>query len=121
MDPTADNHFLAMQSMTVMAAFIYNGHILGITCSLAPGFHVHALACNLPPAMAPTLKQQIVPHKTYIDTLPWPSLRDRILNSPSALNEQEFLTDVASLKVWGAMPWDPMAWEVGPEVCLASL
>ena len=65
--------------------------------------------------MAPTFKQQIVPHKTYVDTLPWPSLRDRILNSPSALNEQEFLTDVALLKVWGSMPWDPMAWEVGPE------
>jgi hypothetical protein len=79
------------------------------------GFNICALASNLPPPIAPTLQQQIVPHAPYVDMLPWSSLRDRTLNSPTAINESEFVLDMAELKVWGSTPWDPMGWEVGPE------
>jgi hypothetical protein len=39
------------------------------------------------------------------------------LNSPTAINDLEFLQDMASgdLKVWGSTPWDPRGWEIGPE------
>jgi hypothetical protein len=79
------------------------------------GFNIRAPICNLPQTIVPTLQQQIIPHKPYVDLLPWPSLRDRVLNSLTVINEQEFVMDLVSLKVWGTTPWDPMGWEVAPD------
>jgi hypothetical protein len=116
-DPIIDNYFIVMHSTTTYAAFTCIAHILELACMQDTGFNIGALTCNLPPAIAPTLQQQIVPHRPYIDMLPWSSLRDRILNSLMAINELEFILDMASgdLKVWGSTPWDPTGWEVGPE------
>jgi len=99
------------------AAFLRIADVLGLVCLQDTGFDIGALTFTLPPALVPTLQQQIVPHKPYVDMLPWASLRDRILSSPTVINELEFVQDMASsdLKVWGSTPWDPMGWEVGPE------
>ncbi|KAL9616155.1 MAG: hypothetical protein Q9160_008935 [Pyrenula sp. 1 TL-2023] len=115
--PPIDDRFIVMNNMTTHAAFMCIANMLGLACMGDPGFAIRALASALPSAIAPTLQQQIVPHKPYVDMLPWASLRDRILNSPEAINEAEFIKDMAcsDLKVWGSMPWDPMGWEVGPE------
>ena len=116
-DPTVDIHFIVMHSVTTQAAFLRIAEILQLACMQDSGFNMIAPTCTLPPAIAPTLQQQIVPHKPYVDMLPWSSLRDKMLNSLLAINENEFLLDMASgdLKVWGSTPWDPMGWEVGPE------
>jgi hypothetical protein len=115
-DPTIDNHFIVMHGVTTHAAFLRIAEILQLACMQDSGFNINAPTCTLPPDIAPTLQQQIVPHKPYVDMLPWSSLRDRMLNSLMAINEVEFLLDMASgdLKVWGSTPWDPMGWEVGP-------
>ena len=117
LDPTTDNHFIVIHSMNTYSAFLCIADILKLACAQDSGFNIGALACTLPPPIAPTLQQQIVPHKPYVDMLPWPSLRDRILNSPTAINDLEFLHDMESgdLKIWGSTPWDPMGWEIGPE------
>jgi hypothetical protein len=115
MDPTVDNHFIVMHNMTTCAAFDCIARILELACIQDTGFNIRALTCTLPSTIAPTLKQQIVPHKPYVDMLPWSSLRDRILNSPMAINEMELVMDMDSLKIWGSTPWDPMGWEVPPE------
>jgi hypothetical protein len=115
MDPTVDNHFIVMHNMTTCAAFDCIATILELACMQDSGFNIRALTCTLPSAIAPTLKQQIVPHKPYVDMLPWSSLRDRILNSPTSINELELLMDMGTLKVWGSTPWDPMGWEIPPE------
>jgi Domain of unknown function (DUF3425) len=47
--------------------------------------------------------------------LPWVMLRDRILKSLPAIDEIEFVQDMAELKIWGTTPWDPLGWEVSPE------
>ncbi|KAF2003775.1 NAD(P)-binding protein [Amniculicola lignicola CBS 123094] len=112
MDPTVDSHFIVMHNMTTHAAFDCIARILELACKQDTGFNIRALPCTLPPSIAPTLKQQIVPHQPYVDMLPWSSLRDRILNSPTAINEMELLMDMDSLRVWGSTPWDPMGWEV---------
>jgi hypothetical protein len=114
-DPTTDNHFIVMHSMTTAAAFACIANVLELSCMQDTGFNIRALTCNLPSAIAPTSKQQIVPHKPYVDMLPWSSLRDRILNSLMAINEIELVMDMDSLKVWGSTPWDPMGWEFPPE------
>jgi hypothetical protein len=116
-DPAIDSYFIVMHSMSSYAAFLRNATLLELTCVEDIGFHIAVLTDNLPKSISPTLQQQLVPHRSYIDMLPWSSLRDRILNSASAINELEFVLDMASgeLKVWGSIPWDPMAWEVGTE------
>lgn len=105
-----------MHDMNVGAAFQSIANILDLACAQATGFNIRALAHLLPPSISPTIQQQTVPHQPYVDMLPWPSLRDKILTSPTAINEPELLIDMASgdLKVWGRIAWDPMAWEVGP-------
>ncbi|KAK9238844.1 hypothetical protein V1525DRAFT_82375 [Lipomyces kononenkoae] len=112
-----DSHRIVMHDMAACTAFVSIGHILKLTCGQDPDFHIRTLACNLPLALVPTKQQQVVPHKPYIDVLPWPSLRDRILNSLAAINEPELIHDLilGDLKVWGSTPWDPAGWEVGPE------
>ncbi|KAF4630336.1 hypothetical protein G7Y89_g7799 [Cudoniella acicularis] len=115
LDPTMDSHFIVMHGMTASAAFTCIAHVLELNCTQEPGFNVRALPCNLPLPIVPTVQQQIIPHKVYVDMLPWSSLRDRILSSLTAINESEIIQDMASgdLKVWGSTPWEPMGWEIG--------
>lgn len=112
-----DHHFIVMNNMTTLTAFTAIGHALEIPCIQDTGFCLSTVTCNLPPTFIPTLQQQIVPHKPYVDMLPWPSMRDRILNSLQAINDQEFILDMVfgDVKVWGSTPWDAMGWEIGPE------
>lgn len=113
-DPMVDNTFIVMRGMTTHAAFFCIADILKLACMQESGFNIRAPTSTLPAAIAPTLQQQAVPHRPYVDMLPWPSLRDRILNAPIAINELELIQDMGSgdLRIWGCTPWDPMGWEV---------
>ncbi len=115
-DPTRDNHFIIMHSMNAWGAFHCIAAILQLACQQDSGFNIVTCPSTLPATIAPTLQQQIVPHKPYVDMLPWPGLRDRILNSFMTMNEEEFVQDMGStdLRVWGSTPWEPLAWEIGP-------
>ncbi|CAH0021224.1 unnamed protein product [Clonostachys rhizophaga] len=116
LDPTRDGHYIIMQDMKTSAAFFRIADILQLVCLQESGFNVGAATWLLPKTLAPTSRQQIVPHMPYIDMLPWPSLRDRMLRSLPTINELEFVQDMSSsdLRVWGRLPWDPLGWEVGP-------
>ena len=113
-DPNTDSHFIVMHSMRTWEAFICIANILKLACMQESGFNIEALAETLPPPLAPTSQQQIIPHRPYVDMLPWSSLRDRVLNSIMTINEVEFVQDMYDMKVWGSTPWDPMGWEVSP-------
>ncbi|KAH8596813.1 hypothetical protein B0O99DRAFT_509324 [Bisporella sp. PMI_857] len=124
-DPTTDTQYIIMQSSSTWSAFICIANILNLACLQhdvpcvgisipAAGFNILAPIESLPSALAPTLQQQLVPHKPYVDMVPWPLVRDRILKSTTAINEEEFVNDMAGLKAWASTPWNPMAWEVGP-------
>ena len=117
-DPDTDNHFIVMRSMKAPAAFVYIGRMLDLRCMQSTGFNIGVPTSAIPPSIAPTLQQLVIPHKPYIDMLPWPSMRDRMLSSSQVINETEFIQDMASnhFRVWGSCPWDPMGWEVGPYV-----
>lgn len=117
-DPTIDNHFLVVNSMNTLSAFLSIGHLLQIPCVQHIGFHINnTLITTLPSSLRPTIQQQIVPHKAYIDMLPWASIRDRIITSIPTIDEQNLFEDllVSDFKVWGRIPWDPMGWEVGKD------
>ncbi|VUC28100.1 unnamed protein product [Clonostachys rosea] len=116
LDPTRDGHYIIMHDMKTSAAFFSIADILELVCLQESGFNIGAATWLLPQTLAPTARQQIVPHMPYIDILPWPSLRDRMLESLPTINELEFVQDMSSsdLRVWGRLPWDPLGWEVGP-------
>jgi len=117
-NPSVDTHFIVMNGMTAWTAFTCIATMLELACDQDSGFNICAPLDSLPPSIAPTLQQQIIPHKPYVDMLPWSSLRDRVLNSQTTMNEMEFVMDMASdgLKVWGSTPWDPTGWEMGPDL-----
>ncbi|KAH7411200.1 hypothetical protein BKA64DRAFT_375876 [Cadophora sp. MPI-SDFR-AT-0126] len=117
LDPMRDNRFMVMQQIDLWDAFLNIASKLELACAQDSGFNIVAPVNSLPPSLVPTLQQRFVPHKPYIDMLPWPSMRDRILNSPSSINEIEFTADMASndIKVWGATSWDPIGWEISPK------
>ena len=115
--PLVDSHFIILTDMTACAALAIIAQCLDLDCQSLPGFHIQASITTLPSSIAPTQLQTIVPHKPYLDMLPWASLRDRLLKSVSVINEEEFMADMrsGSLRVWGTVPWDPMGWEVSEE------
>jgi hypothetical protein len=109
---STDSHFLVMHSMSTWAAFLRIAEMLNLACEQATGFNICTPADKLPEALVPTVHQQLIPHKPYVDMIPWGSLRDRLLNSQKSINEVEFTLDMPDLKVWGSTPWDPMSWEM---------
>ncbi|KAF5678697.1 hypothetical protein FHETE_1138 [Fusarium heterosporum] len=115
--PTIDSHFLVVTDMTACSALAVIAQRLSLDCQANPGFHIKALTNELPPSIAPTQLQKSVAHMSYVDMLPWASLRDRLLKSLSVINQEELMRDIrfGSLKVWGVVPWDPMGWEIGEE------
>jgi hypothetical protein len=106
---SSDHHFIVMHNMTTTAAFVSIGHALELPCMQDTGFYLSTLTSPLPPALIATLQQQVVPHRPYVDMLPWSTMRDRILNSLAAINDQEFIKDMltSDVKVWGSTPWEP--------------
>ncbi|KAH8177885.1 hypothetical protein LIA77_02967 [Sarocladium implicatum] len=116
-EPAVDSHFLVLTDMTACAALAVIAERLQLDCNLQPGFNIKALPDDLPSSIAPTSLQRSVPHLSYLDMLPWASIRDRLLASITTINQAEFMTDMrmGSLKVWGRIPWDPIGWEVSEE------
>jgi hypothetical protein len=116
-NPTVDNAFLVVHRMSTTDAFTCIGNILKLACAQDTGFNVRELSCNLPPAMVPTTKQLMVRHKPYIDMVPWPAMRDKILEPVVPIDELQLIGDflASDLQVWGSTPWDLMGWEIGPK------
>ncbi|KAF4335513.1 light induced alcohol dehydrogenase Bli-4 [Fusarium beomiforme] len=112
-DPVSDSHYLILTDLTAATALAVIAQRLDLDCQPIPGFNIKALTDSLPSSIAPTQLQKSVAHLSYLDMLPWASLRDRLLKSLSIINEEEFARDMqyGSLKVWGTVPWDPMGWE----------
>ncbi|KAH8809093.1 hypothetical protein F5884DRAFT_393352 [Xylogone sp. PMI_703] len=78
--------------------------------------------------LRPRVVQLTKSHHPYIDILPFPELRERIITllhlSPSFFDEEEFCMDLClkdGLICWGSqsqsgsgMPWDARSWEATP-------
>jgi hypothetical protein len=84
-----------------------------------------ALAPSLPPTLQPTFLQLHTPHHAYIDLIPSPSLRNRLIQAGFE-TANGFLTEVCTfvyetedrgqLIIWGDDHLSEFAWEFSAEV-----
>jgi hypothetical protein len=102
--------------------------ILEIAVISSPQNHLAtlaALAPTLPPQLKPTVLQLQTPHHAYIDMIPSPSLRDRLIAVGPA-NSNTFMTqactlacdieDTGQMIVWGEDWLNEFAWEFSAAV-----
>ncbi|KAF3072490.1 hypothetical protein CFAM422_005445 [Trichoderma lentiforme] len=84
---------------------------------------------QLPAAWKPTASQILVPHHPMLDFLPWPEVRDRVINIFSMPDEMrppnakgplalvnfayDFEDNAEGIRIYGGDPYDPNSWEVG--------
>ncbi|KAG5655520.1 hypothetical protein KAF25_003857 [Fusarium avenaceum] len=85
--PMTDTHFLVLSDMTSSAAMVAIAQCLNLDCQVKPGFHIRAPVNNIPYGIAPTQLQRSVAHPSYLDMLPWASLRDRLIKSLPTINQ----------------------------------
>ncbi|KAK2740558.1 hypothetical protein FQN57_006062 [Myotisia sp. PD_48] len=87
---------------------------------------------SLPAHFRPTATQRLIPHHAFLDLLPWPNTRDKLiqvfsipphLRPPSAADAMGFLNLIydmedpaEGLRVCGSDPFSPDVWEVGQVV-----
>ena len=102
--------------------------LLGPGVAANPHAHLATLAMmgpSLPPPLRPTQFQLETPHSVYIDMLPSPSLRERLIiagpNIATTFLAQACpvvheVRDQNLLSIWGDSGLDEMAWEFSPAV-----
>ncbi|KAM3561986.1 hypothetical protein MY1884_002082 [Beauveria asiatica] len=86
-------------------------------------------AHQLPPTWQPTATQIMMPHHPFLDFLPWPSVRDKVIDifslpersrppsaaGPTGLANLAYDIEDSSegVRIYGDDPYDPAYWEVG--------
>lgn len=105
-----------MQSLKSISAFTAISNLLQLSCNSQPGFHISPLI-SVPYPLTPTPLQELVPHYPYVDIIPFPAIRNKILSSMSVINEEQLCNDLqyGAMAVWGVVAWDPLGWEVSEE------
>jgi hypothetical protein len=145
----ADSYYLPVPPLTLLRALVRIATRLGAmpaAWSLSAASPFTTGCCpdrsQLPPAWQPTPTQLAVPHHPVLDLLPWPAVRDRIieylslgltdtLDGGGAINNNsrgsvtgslllDFIYDMEDgaegVRVWGADPYDEANWEIGQVV-----
>lgn len=109
------DHLIIVRALGTLSALLLNASILQIDCTNIRGHQIY-IPENLstPTALTPTPLQTNTPHFPYVDLIPFPSIRDRILQSQHIINGVEIWGDITrDVKVWGNTPWDDQGWEIG--------
>ncbi|CZT10561.1 uncharacterized protein RAG0_14995 [Rhynchosporium agropyri] len=109
------NHLLIIQTVGTLSALLVNASILQINCHNIRGLQIH-IPINLytPAALKHTSLQMSTPHLPYIDLIPFPSIRDRLLRSQDVIDGAEVWGNIMDdVQVWGSSPWDDRGWDMG--------
>ncbi|TAQ83073.1 hypothetical protein B7494_g8603 [Chlorociboria aeruginascens] len=115
-NPLGDLRFLVVQATNVIAAMLMNGNLLQIDCN-KPHFQQPFIQppFPIPHSLVPTKLQSTVPHFPYLDLIPLPSFRDRLVKAAGLFEVIDMWLDLKEregVKVWGSTPWDGMGWEI---------
>jgi len=117
----SDHRFITLQFNSMFNASILNSIVLSFDSlsminddTISPFNNQIAVSPNIPKDLEPTKMQKTVPHHPYIDIIPFPGFRDKMLRVLDIIDEDDvcgmMLTDWG---VWGSQPWDKTSWEVG--------
>ncbi|EHK20386.1 uncharacterized protein TRIVIDRAFT_48367 [Trichoderma virens Gv29-8] len=132
----ADSYLLPVHELTLLRAVMRIAERIGCRQSL---WNLEAVSPfsqgtatpseQLPFAWKPTASQLLVPHHPLLDFLPWPGVRDRVINIFSMPDEMRppnatgplalvnFAYDIEDnsegVRIYGGDPYDPNSWEVG--------
>ncbi|KAJ3527150.1 hypothetical protein NM208_g10847 [Fusarium decemcellulare] len=112
--PRIDPEFLFLTSLTTIAALSSNATLLQISCEAPTTSTFNPPDASVPSPLKPTNLQKTVPHPSFVDVIPFPGVRNRILRSLAVIDLEKFTTDLTegAFKVWGSTPWDGTSWEV---------
>ncbi|KAF5013628.1 hypothetical protein FDECE_389 [Fusarium decemcellulare] len=112
--PRIDPEFLFLTSLTTIAALSSNATLLQISCEVPTISTFNPPDASVPSPLKPTNLQKTVPHPSFVDVIPFPGVRNRILRSLAVIDLEKFTTDLTegAFKVWGSTPWDGTSWEV---------
>ncbi|RFU77951.1 hypothetical protein TARUN_4281 [Trichoderma arundinaceum] len=132
----ADSYLLPVHELTLLRAVMRIAERIGCREqiwnleAISPFNQGTATASEqLPVAWKPTASQLLVPHHPMLDFLPWPGVRDRVINIFSMPDEMrppnatgplalvnfayDFEDNSEGVRIYGSDPHDPNSWEVG--------
>ncbi|UPL01226.1 hypothetical protein LCI18_012160 [Fusarium solani-melongenae] len=117
LQPGLDTQFLLLSSLTTVAALSSNATLLHIPCEVPSISIFNPSHTSLPPTLMPTELQKTIPHPPFVDVIPFPGVRDRLLRSLAVIDLEKLTIDLTggAFKVWGSVPWDGASWEVSGE------
>ncbi|KAK9368229.1 hypothetical protein V1509DRAFT_640110 [Lipomyces kononenkoae] len=127
-----DHHLITLVQYNVLRAIITNVHILrleniffaecgaALTISALPSPH----SSTIPSAFTPTAVQNSVPHEVWMDTVPFPQMRDNLILNIGKYDADDLCVDMVGglyegyddirlrgILVW-TNPWSEESWEV---------
>ncbi|KAK5993968.1 hypothetical protein PT974_07406 [Cladobotryum mycophilum] len=142
-DPHVDS--FRITRMSFIAAMIHNAAIIGLTppeiydhdfespiytAALSQSTSTQGLFAGLKKDLKPTQNQLAHPHHPYIDLIPFPGFRERVISllqsSPPVFDQDELCHDLQNggIICWGSSlgagvgnsgaPWDIRSWEAQP-------
>ncbi|KAL7789560.1 hypothetical protein V8C37DRAFT_386319 [Trichoderma ceciliae] len=135
----ADSYLLPVHELTVLRAVLRIAERIGCreqmwNLEAVSPFNqgIATSSEQLPVAWKPTASQLLIPHHPLLDFLPWPGVRDRVINifsmpdamrPPSATGPlalvnfaYDFEDNSEGVRIYGGDPYDPNSWEVGQVV-----
>ncbi|KAJ7717039.1 hypothetical protein B0H16DRAFT_1612418 [Mycena metata] len=110
-----DARHLPPRPMTVFTAAFQNGVILGLNCATT-NFPAKSKPQppDVPASLQPTEIQRTTAHPGWMDTLPFPRLRDNMMILNTMIDEEEFIRDFFIIPTFEITPgyasWDPAGW-----------
>ena len=113
--PDITSNCLLLAPMEIIAAYTSNATLLQVSCS--PPTHRRTFCPfnpSMPSTLAPTPAQTAIPHPSFIDIIPFPGFRNRILHSINVINLETLSRDLTdgAFSVWGRDPSDATGWEI---------
>lgn len=95
---SADHHLdIVLHTISTLSALLTNGALLAIDCSTGrnAGTKIAKIWVNpltpAPPSLLPLPLQNAVPHLPYVDLIPIPALRERLLLALHIIDREIFL------------------------------
>lgn len=108
------SNFITLTSITALSAFESNAHLLLLSCEATLPRIFDPTDLHMPASLTPTQLQKQIPHPSFVDILPFPGVRNRLLRSLNVIELESLTEDLIldSFRVWGQVSWDSTGWEV---------